>query len=319
MSSAVPAAVIAQQVAEAKSAKSKAAAPAAQGNHRLDVASAQSMVESASKLLAGGKVEPAIAQLSTVISAGNLPAAVMARALYLRGAAYRQQSKPAQAIADLTSALWLKGGLNEADRTDATQQRAAAYGEAGLTEQGQAIASTAKTRTKTAAEAPAPAASSGGLFAGLFGGNASTATPTEEAPKVHPPAKPAAQPASGWAVATKPAAAAPAATTPAPAPAALAPSIALAQTPRPPAAAGHVVSRVALVRTQSQAQEVIAKLNQHYASAMGGHTPDIGQATFGNMGSFFEVAVGPFQSTAEAQALCAKLKGGGFDCVPLTR
>jgi len=29
--------------------------------------------------------------------------------------AYRQQKKPAQAIAGLTSALWLKGGLGEAD------------------------------------------------------------------------------------------------------------------------------------------------------------------------------------------------------------
>ncbi len=317
----VPAAALAQQVADSKSAnkssKSKAAAPAAQGSQKLDVAGAQSIIESASKLLAAGKTEPAAAQLSTVISSGNLPAAVMARALHLRGSAYRQQGKPALAIADLTSALWLKGGLSEADRADATQQRAAAYGEAGLTEQGQAIASTTKTKSTTASPAPAPAPSSGGLFAGLFGGSASTAAPKEEAPKVQSPPKPAnTHTASNWTAATKPAAA------PDAAPASAAPSIALAHAPHPPAthpASGHAFTRVALVRTQSQAQDVVAKLKQHYASALGNHSADIGQATFGNMGSFFEVAIGPFKTSAEAQALCTKLKGSGLDCVPLTR
>lgn len=323
LSCVVPAAVLAQQAADAKSAnksaKTKAAAPAAQSGQKLDVAGAQSTIDSASKLLAAGKTEPAIAQLSTVISSGNLPAAVMARALHLRGSAYRQQSKPALAIADLTSALWLKGGLNETDRADATKQRAAAYGEAGLTEQGQAIASTTtKTKSATAAtQAPAPAPSSGGLFAGLFGGSSSTAAPKEEAPIVQPAPKQAAtRPASNWTAATKPAAA------PAPAPAAPSQSIALAHTPSPavaPSATGHLVTRVALVRTQAQAQEVVAKLMQKYASALGHHTADIGQATFGNMGSFFEVAIGPFKTADEAQAMCAKLKGSGLDCVPLNR
>ena len=47
----------------------------------------------------------------------------MAKALFYRGVAYRQQRKPAQAISDLTSALWLKGGLGGSDRADALQQR----------------------------------------------------------------------------------------------------------------------------------------------------------------------------------------------------
>jgi hypothetical protein len=76
---------------------------------------------------------------------------------------------------------------------------------------------------------------------------------------------------------------------------------------------------VALVRTQSQAEAIVAKLKQQYATAIGDHKTDIGQATFGNMGAFFEVAVGPFQTADQAQALCAKLKGSGLDCVPVTR
>ncbi len=59
------------------------------------------------------------------MAGGNLPPAIMARALYMRGVAYRQQSKPAQAISDLTSALWLKGGLAAEDRADALKQRPA--------------------------------------------------------------------------------------------------------------------------------------------------------------------------------------------------
>jgi replicative DNA helicase len=56
----------------------------------------------------------------------------MAKALYYRGAAYRKTGKSAQAISDLTSAVWLKNGLSDADRAAAIEQRQAAYQEAGL-------------------------------------------------------------------------------------------------------------------------------------------------------------------------------------------
>ena len=75
------------------------------------------------------------------------------RRLYLRGIAYRQQSKPALAISDLTSALWLKGGLGETDRADALKQRSAAYADAGLTETGEADAAR-RTAAKERASAP---------------------------------------------------------------------------------------------------------------------------------------------------------------------
>jgi hypothetical protein len=119
---------------EAAEAGAQAAAAASKKKH--DPAEAQRAVEHAGKLLEAGKTEQAVQALSATLAAGNLPPSVMAKALLLRGIAYRQQKKPAQAISDFTSALWLKGGLSEADRADGLRQRAAAYQEAGLGQPG---------------------------------------------------------------------------------------------------------------------------------------------------------------------------------------
>src|SRR6478672_4455836 len=99
---------------------------------RQDPVEAQRSIDEAHKLLETGKSDQAAQALTTVLGGGNLPPAIMAKALLYRGIAYRQQKKPALAIADLTSALWLKGGLGEADRNDALKQRTSAYQEAGL-------------------------------------------------------------------------------------------------------------------------------------------------------------------------------------------
>ncbi len=107
---------------------------------KQDPVEAQRAIEGAVKLLESGKADQAVQALTTTISGGNLPPAIMAKALLYRGMAYRQQQKPAQAISDISGALWLKGGLSPTDRTSALQQRAAAYQEAGLTESGEPLA-----------------------------------------------------------------------------------------------------------------------------------------------------------------------------------
>ena len=104
------------------------------------------------KLLENGKADQAVQALTSTISGGNLPPAIMAKALLYRGMAYRQQQKPAQAISDITGALWLKGGLSPTDRTNALQQRAAAYQEAGLTENGEPLALRAQQQRCTQAK-----------------------------------------------------------------------------------------------------------------------------------------------------------------------
>ena len=79
-----------------------------------------------------GDMATAERQLTTALSGGGLPSAQMARALYLRGTALRRQGKPAQAISDLTTAVWLKGGLSDSDKAKALEERQLAYREAGL-------------------------------------------------------------------------------------------------------------------------------------------------------------------------------------------
>src|SRR6185295_1354706 len=125
---------------------------AAPKRKKTDPAEAQRAVEAAGKLVEAGKTDQAVQSLTTTLSAGNLPPAILAKAFMYRGMAYRQQQKPANAVADLTSALWLKGGLSPADRSTAMQARSAAYREAGLTETGQALAAASpQVKEKTAA------------------------------------------------------------------------------------------------------------------------------------------------------------------------
>lgn len=163
---------------------------------------------------AAGKLARAVGALSSAMSTGNLSSQNMARALYFRGLAYRKQGKPAQAISDLTNAVWLKDGLAGAERNDAIAARAAAYKEAGLADPGDVptsvataagAASGAIDRPAVRATPAAPSASAapawtattasrdttsssssggiGGFFSSLFGGGESSASqPTAAEP-----------------------------------------------------------------------------------------------------------------------------------------
>ncbi|MBL8566802.1 MAG: SPOR domain-containing protein [Hyphomicrobiaceae bacterium] len=97
-----------------------------------------------------GNLALAVGALSTSIANGGLSGANLARALYFRGLAYRKQGKPAQAISDLTNAIWLKEGLTDAEQADATASRKAAYREAGIPEPGGVAVTSAEPATTTA-------------------------------------------------------------------------------------------------------------------------------------------------------------------------
>jgi SPOR domain/Tetratricopeptide repeat len=346
----------------AKTPKVKAAAkPAAEGDAPADAKKdpneAQKHVDNGIRLLQGGKVDAAVHTFSSVIGAGKLPAPIMARALYNRGLAYRKQGKPAQAISDLTSALWLKGGLNDAERADALASRVGAYRDAGLSDQSTGEGATAAadnkvsaTRSKTsdqttsglttqstqstraspqpttalAQEQPQAAASGGlgGLFGNWFGGGTSTAAKPEPAPSA-PVAAPTT--ASVPAPISPPAAAAP---TPAksakaaPAPVVVA-SAAVASLPasaaKPSGAPTHR-AQVALVRSQADADALVKKLKGPLAAAIGRREPSVDQVTLGGMGTFIRVRLGPFANEAEAQSACDGLKSGGLnDCVAVVQ
>ena len=332
-----PSAKAAAKKAPAKEADAEQAEDGADGGakkpakkKKQDPAEAQRAIDAAVTLLEAGKSEPAAQALTTVLDGGNLPPAIMAKALLYRGIAYRQQKKPAQAIADLTSALWLKGGLGEADRSDAMKQRSSAYQEAGLADSGGPIApavpSPARaTRTASASENAAspgasesPNPSSGGWanpFAGWFGGASSapsnspaTQRPTPapsttasiEASQPAPAAAPApATKSSGWTRNTEVRGSSePVATTVA------------AAKPE-----GKFRIQVGMVRTQGEAQALAAKVKREHDTVLAAREPEVDEAVVGNMGSFYRVRIGPFASAQEGQAACARLKGSGVDCL----
>jgi hypothetical protein len=329
------------QSADAGGGHATAESKAAAKKKKQDPIEAQRAIDAALKLVEAGKSEPAVQAFTATLAGGNLPAGIMAKALLYRGIAYRQQQKPAQAIADLTSALWLKGGLSETDRADALRQRASAYQEAGLSESGQAtvaaVPGAARPKPQTASSvfswgaadttptpapaqaaslvsqpssAPAqPSANGWNLFGNLFGGGATTpvsAPPAKTAPLQSAGSVPeqAATPAmKGWSSNTHVhGASSPIETS------------AIAAKPE-----GRFRVQLAIVRSQEEAQAVAAKVKREHAGVLAALEPQIDQAVIGNMGSFYRVRVGPFATQNEGQAVCAKLKGSGLDCLLVTQ
>jgi hypothetical protein len=85
--------------------------------------------------LAAGKYDTAVRQLSATINSESASTGDAAKALYLRGIAYRKMGEPARAAADLGAAIWL--GLPEGDRVKALVNRGLAYKSAGLAKEGE--------------------------------------------------------------------------------------------------------------------------------------------------------------------------------------
>jgi SPOR domain len=135
------------------------------------------------QLLQSAQPEAAAGKFSKVLAGSNIPAPLMAKTLLQRGTAYRQEGKPAQAVADLTSALYLRNGLSDPERADATAQRSAAYREAGLSEQGVA--------TPDQSRGPAPAATASSAGSAIRMAAPSVSVPTAGlAPGAEAPAQP---------------------------------------------------------------------------------------------------------------------------------
>jgi SPOR domain len=86
--------------------------------------------------LAAGKYDVAVRQFSATINSDNVAPPEAAKALYLRGIAYRKLNQPSRAIADFGAAMWL--GLPEGDRVKALVNRGLAYQSAGLAKEGEA-------------------------------------------------------------------------------------------------------------------------------------------------------------------------------------
>jgi hypothetical protein len=329
----VAAGAAAQTARKDKSQAASESDQAADNAHKKQPSPAevQAAIDAAFKQLEAGKSEAAAQALTSTLAVGRLPPAIMAKALLYRGTAYRQQKKPAQAIADLTSALWLKGGLTDSDRADALKQRAAAYEEAGLTDGGAAAARHGTTKAAAAGESGAaePQSSGWNFFGDLFGMSSTPAAPSPApppAPAAPPPARaPAASAApttAGEAVELRASASASAKTTSGwtrntQVRGGGAPQVETAAVRAAPE--GRIRIQVGMARTHDQAQAMASKIKSQYGHAVGQREPEIDEAVVGNMGSFYRVRVGPFASPQEGQAACAKLKGSGLDCLVVTQ
>jgi tetratricopeptide (TPR) repeat protein len=86
--------------------------------------------------LAAGKYDAAVRQLSATINSDHASTGDAAKALYLRGIAYRKIGESARAVADLGAAIWL--GLPADDKVKALVNRGLAYQSAGLSQEGKA-------------------------------------------------------------------------------------------------------------------------------------------------------------------------------------
>lgn len=319
------------------------------------VGDADRSVEKAIAALEAGKTDLAVQELTSAVTGGKISQGKLAQALYYRGLAYRKQGKPAQAIADFTSALWIKNGLDAQQRNDALLNRAGAYRDAGLADQaeadekrvaaavkGGAPSARAATSEVKAQESAAQQTSSGsglgGFFSALFGGSSTAQAPASQefATSVAPASgrgAAGAQQVSSWSTETGPSTTAKSAgASSRPKPAAARQSaagwedgtvvrkVSARQTAATPATTGSTGKssthvQVAAVRSRQEAQAVTARLAQIGAAVPGKREAEVEEAVMGNMGTLYRVRLGPFASAAEVQSACPRLREAGFDCL----
>jgi cell division septation protein DedD len=73
--------------------------------------------------------------------------------------------------------------------------------------------------------------------------------------------------------------------------------------------------QLAAVRTEEEARALVALAKRE--AALASRQAAIEQAALGNMGVFYRVRFGPFASAQESKAACDKLRGSGFECLPI--
>jgi len=99
---------------------------------RLSRVLAADALTQANQALLNGKYREVVAQTGKVVANGNAQPDIMAKALLLRGIAYRHQGKIAQSIADFSNAEWLQK-LRGVELRRLYSERALAYDAVGQT------------------------------------------------------------------------------------------------------------------------------------------------------------------------------------------
>jgi hypothetical protein len=357
------------------------------------------------KAAEAGRNQQAAQLLTAALAGGKLAKPSMARALYHRGIVHRRLGKPAEAIADLTSATWLQGGLSAAERADALAQREGAYREAGVAAAaGDSVSLAAQgagrplnrpspstnprqnspTQSGSAAISQSGAAAApggngdilGGLFSGLgsfFGagtagsGAAGSSTASVRSAPSPAPGSATQSAVSAWSSettgkmrrqttprtgrpdtagtpgsdgATDPAswtvAARTGTTTKAASASATGAIVARAEKASPPrkstlaradanstppgySARGKYRLRVAAVRSEVEARQLADRLRREHAMLVQGRSVVVETAVLGNMGTFYQVHIGPYADAKEPAGACTRIRAGGFDCMVVAR
>lgn len=332
--------------AQSAQGKKPAQADAPDDDKGKSAALVQQIFDGGIKAYSAGKYEEAQRAFEATIRAG-LPSQQMPRVLYYRGLTFRKLGKPGFAVSDLTSALWLKGGLSEAERADAIKNRALAYNESGISDvppvpqsayaQAPALPGRSEPATQTASAAgsgassapaapaaPAPSTSSGGIggfFSNLFGGGSSSESAAPTTTAAIASATPEADSGS-WGATTEViphsgAGQRRAAEIGSP----FVTQVASVAAPAPVAhepitgGSGKIRLQVAAVRSRSEAEALAGLLVGRHQDQLGGRRPEVDEAIIGSMGTFYRVRLGPYASEKEPQQLCNDLQADGFDCL----
>ncbi|MEO8421811.1 MAG: SPOR domain-containing protein [Hyphomicrobium sp.] len=355
----LPAAALDAPAKKAGAQKEEKVTPESAGDEKSKTAAmVQQAFEAGIKAYGAGKNEEALRAFEAAIR-GGLPSAQMPRMLYYRGLVFRKVGKPGFAVSDLTSALWLKNGLSEAERADATKMRALAFQEAGISDAppvpqssyaeaptlpGQS-APAAGTQTASAGSTPAPAASNApaaptppsstggvsGFFSNLFGGGSSSEEkPPEPAATASIASEPPAAVGASWGGTTEVSHAE--ATPEQRAPEIASPFVTqVASVEKPGASAndaapvarsspsGKYRLQVAAVRSRSEAEALAGLLVGRHAEQLGGRKPEVDESVIGSMGTFYRVRLGPYANAGEPETLCNALRSDGFDCLVVTQ
>ncbi|KUO54941.1 MAG: hypothetical protein APF80_13895 [Alphaproteobacteria bacterium BRH_c36] len=317
------------------------------------------------KAYEAGKMDKAVATLSGAVKSGGLSSQDLAKAFYYRGLAYQRSGQSAQAIADLTNAVWMKGGLSPEEQQTALEARGKAYAAVGvqdpgppgtsigtpsLTAQASGVAAPAVSPAKPAdvgappksikaapaagfatqvvkapdvsseAEGSAPSSDNplsgvGNFFSNLFSGGSSSAPPAtapSATASIGAPATEEGAPSavSAWSSETS--------VSVAKADPARVRKTAVRKTAAAAVAtdpAGAYKLQVAAVRSRDEAERLASQLKQKHSGPLGARVPDISETVFGNMGTFYQVNVGPFALTSETDKVCKVLKADGYDCL----
>ena len=303
---------------------------------------AEAAIPLAQRALKAGKPDLAIKAMNVALASNGLKGAEIARAYYVRGLAQAKACNPAAAIADLSHALWLKG-LSDTERAEATAAKAAAYQTAGIADKpaesapvaaGAAAVAEAATivvpevpattiskarKPKSKPAAPDAAALEQTASAEALPWNAETAPaapkPTEVAQSESNSFSSVLGSLFGGGQLTAPEASAPPTAEPAKLAAVEAqPSIAEAAKPAAKTAKTGLFLQIASLRSEADAQAAAAKLAGDHAATLAGVETAIAPSVIGNMGTFYNVRLGPVASKAAGQTLCAQLRREGVDC-----